>query len=241
MKVEAWGHTDVGLRRESNQDSYLIDNDLGLFIVADGMGGHRGGEVASALAVQTIKEVIKENRLLKNPLGPRELLASSYREASTRIFRVSQEQDNLRGMGTTMVTVLRHEDSLFIGNVGDSRAYILLPQGFWQVTEDHSLLYEHLKAGLIKEKDAPHFFSKNVITRSVGFEPEVNCDILERKPERGEVLLLCSDGLSGLVNDRRIAEICLQSAPSEMAKILIEEAKRNGGDDNVTALLIQVT
>ena len=239
MRIEVWGQTDVGLKRDNNQDTFLIDSENGLYIVADGMGGHRGGEVASALAVQTVREIVLETKN-KNPSAhPRELLNYAYKEASKRIFNVSQMKEDLRGMGTTMVVSLFRDDTFFIANVGDSRVYLYSsPHGYWQLTEDHSLLYEHLRAGLLREKDIPHFVSRNIITRSVGFEPEVTPDIIERKMNVGEMLIMCSDGLSGLVSDERVAEICAKNSHTEIVPVLIREAKKNGGDDNVTAILL---
>lgn len=239
MRIQAWCQTDVGLRRERNEDSFLIDEDLGLFMVADGMGGHRGGEVASSLAVQTVREHVAERTSegARRP-SPRVLLSDAFREASHRIHDegTAASGDALHGMGTTLVLVYRYGDTLYIANVGDSRAYIFNRPHLWQATEDHSLLNEQLRAGLIAEKDIPRFAAKNVITRSVGYERDVTPDILERQIHAGELLLLCSDGLHGLVSDERISEICRTTAIPDIVSVCIEEAKKNGGDDNVTVL-----
>lgn len=241
MKFEVWCQTDVGLRRERNEDSFLFDEGLGLFMVADGMGGHRGGEVASALAVETLRDHVRQ--VLRGNQGrriqPRAVLTEGYEHATRRIYDQSQQSDSqLQGMGTTLVAALLVDDILFVANVGDSRAYMFKDGLLWQITEDHSLVNEQLRAGIINEKDLSRLAPRNVITRSVGFEPEVQVDVIERRVSPGELFLLCSDGLSGLVTDERIGEICRTHKPSELVSVCINEAKKNGGDDNVTVMVL---
>ncbi len=239
MVIEVYCLSDIGLRRERNEDSYLIDESLGVYLVADGMGGHRGGEVASAMAVETVREVVRKTHSDNRRVAPRALLADAYREASHRIYDKSHNQSpELQGMGTTLVCAYRSHDTLYIANVGDSRAYLYSPPNFWQITEDHSLVNEQLRAGIFSEREIKNFGAKNVITRSVGFEREVACDIIERDLRPGELVLMCSDGLSGLVTDERIAEICASYPPSEVVSICVNEAKKNGGDDNVTVMVL---
>lgn len=239
MNIQVWCETDVGLRRENNQDSFLIDETLKLYLVADGMGGHKGGEVASSMAVEVVREIVYKQSVNNRRVSPRQLLADAYREASHRIFdRSNFEGSDLHGMGTTLVSALMQSGILYIANVGDSRAYLYKDKRLWQITEDHSLINEQLRAGLIAEKDVANFVAKNVITRSVGFERDVVCDIIERQIEPEEMILICSDGLSGLVTDDRIEEIITTSNPSEIVSKCINEAKKNGGDDNVTVMLI---
>ena len=240
MKVSVHGETDVGLKREKNEDSFLIDPEMDLYIVADGMGGHRGGDLASKLAVAAMKEVVMNHQNEHTYFSPRAMLEEGYTEASRRIFEESQrEQHLLQGMGTTLVTAYFHKGSLYIGNVGDSRAYLFNQENMWQITDDHSLLNEHIKAGLIKDSEADDFQAKNVITRSVGFEREVRCDIYQRKVQPGDKYLMCSDGLSGLVTDQRMHEICSQNSIEDAVHICIDEAKKNGGDDNITVVIVE--
>lgn len=235
-----WANTDVGLKREINQDSILVDKALNLYIVADGMGGHKGGEVASALAVETAQEIVKE-RLQESRVSPRKLLADAYREASARIhFKSTHENPELMGMGTTMVGLMAYKNKLIIANVGDSRAYLYKNSMMWQITEDHSLINEQVKAGVISEEEAPHVMGRNVITRSVGFEREVQVDTLERVAEPGELFLLCSDGLSSMIEDAQIAKILGETPMEKVVDRCIEEAKRAGGDDNVSVILLKV-
>ena len=239
MHIEAWHKTDVGLKRENNQDSFLSDPEIGLYVVADGMGGHKGGEVASAMAVETAQRVIKEE-LAKPSFDPPKAISRAYQQAAMEIYERGIKEPNLRGMATTMVMCLQHRDRFYIGNVGDSRAYVIAPPGMWQLTEDHSLFNEQLKAGLIHDIDKHEFEGKNVITRSVGFEVDVNVDVVEKILTPNELILMCSDGLSGLVSDQGIASICLTLGPDKAVERLIEEAKKNGGDDNVTVVLLRV-
>jgi protein phosphatase len=241
MKFEVWAQTDVGLKRDINQDAILVDHDLRLYIVADGMGGHKGGEVASAMAVEVVQDMVRR-RLDEVKVSPRKVLAEAYREASLRIFQKSSfENPELMGMGTTMVLLWGYRDRIYIGNVGDSRAYLYrAPNLLWQVTEDHSLINEQVKAGVISEEEAPHVVGRNVITRSVGFEKDVNVDVLERDPSTDDLYVLCSDGLSGLVPNEKMAEILAKNLPGEAIGKLIKEAKSAGGDDNISVILVKV-
>ena len=239
MQLEAWSLTDVGLKREINQDAVLVDHELGLYVVADGMGGHKGGEVASALAIETIKETIKAGRGRK-PFSPAEQLTTAYSEASRRIHTKStKENPELMGMGTTMVGALFDKGHLFIANVGDSRAYLLRGSRLWQLTEDHSLINEQLRAGVITDAEAPNTVGKNVITRSVGFEEKVNVDIVQRQVQKKDMFLLCSDGLSGMISDKTIAQICAQLPAHKVVSRCILEAKKAGGDDNISVILLR--
>ena len=211
MKLNVWCHTDRGLRRESNQDSFLVNEKLGLFIVADGMGGHSGGEVASALAVQSAEKFVADNH--DKIQNSRELLARAYVESSLKIYdKAAQDSPELAGMGTTMVLLYAAGDSIYIANVGDSRAYLYRRPHLWQITEDHSLVYEQLRAGMINEDQVKSFVGKNVITRSVGYERNVDVDVYERPVQNGDCFLLCSDGLSGLVDDHIIEEILTEKS-----------------------------
>ncbi len=241
MKFETWSDTDVGLRREINQDSILVDHDLGLFIVADGMGGHRGGEVASALAIETVSEVIRNEMSQPNKkILPKELLSFAYREASARIHHKStHESPELMGMGTTMIGMMAFGKKMYVANVGDSRAYLFRSPYLWQLTEDHSLINEQVRAGVIHEDEAQYMQGRNVITRSVGFERDVNVDVIEREVQPDDCFLLCSDGLSGLCQNSVIAEICIRSTPEKIVHNCIEAAKKAGGDDNVSVIVVR--
>jgi len=242
MAFEVWGQTDVGLKREINQDSILIDKNLSLFIVADGMGGHRGGEVASAMAVEAVQEIVEAQFAAGGPISPRDILKKAYREASKRIFlKSTRENPELMGMGTTMVLALAFENKLFFANVGDSRAYLFKDSNLWQITEDHSLVNEQIRAGILDPNNPESIVGRNVITRSVGFEEGVDVDIVEREITPGELYLICSDGLCGLVSNEKIAEICRKNPAPKIVGHCIDAAKRAGGDDNISVLVIKVT
>ncbi|MCH2534461.1 MAG: Stp1/IreP family PP2C-type Ser/Thr phosphatase [Bdellovibrionales bacterium] len=239
MKFNAWAKTDVGLKRSSNEDSILIDEKLGLFIVADGMGGHEGGEVASSIAVKTAKDIIQNQNYQKN-ITTENLIRRAFDEASQRIFHKSHvESPELMGMGTTMILALLKGDRLYFGNVGDSRAYLFRKPKLWQISEDHSLVNEQIKAGVIKEEDSENVVGKNVITRSVGFEKNVQPDVFVRTVQPNENILLCSDGLSGMVPDRQMAQLLADTPPAKVVPKAIQAAKKGGGDDNISVIFIQ--
>jgi protein phosphatase len=237
MKRKAWGVTDKGLKREGTQDSFLVEDRLGLFIVADGVGGHFGGEVASALAVETVREVVNHPRATE--FRPKEVLAQAYEEASHRIYDRALQEPKLNGMGTTMVMSYVRDNSIYIANVGDSRAYLYRRPYLWQVTEDHSLINEQIRLGMMTEEQARKLIGKNVITRSVGFERDVFPDLLEREISSGDTFIFCSDGLSGMVPDNEMCSILNLNTIEKAASLLMQKAIDHGGDDNVTVVVVQ--
>jgi serine/threonine protein phosphatase PrpC len=238
MEINVWCRTDKGLRRDSNQDSFLTRPELGLYIVADGMGGHSGGEVASAMAVQAVAQFVQKNL---DSMQPRELLLRAYQEASRQIHERAAQEQRLSGMGTTMVLLFIKEDMIYVANVGDSRAYLFRKPFYWQLTEDHSLMNEQLRAGILKEENVATFTSKNVITRSVGYEKNVQADVIQRELVTGDCYLICSDGFSGMVSDKGANEILNSTEPGRVPDLCIAKALENGGDDNVTVLFLTVT
>jgi PPM family protein phosphatase len=250
VKVHGFGHSDVGKRREKNEDSFLIDDDLGLFIVADGMGGHLGGEYASQLAVTTIKEVLQildedpeatlVSELEIDPENMAERFRYAIRVASMKIFEEATHDPTLRGMGTTAVGVFVRNGVAYIANVGDSRCYQFRNEQCEQITQDHSLVSEQLRAGLITLQDAETHKYKNIITRSVGYQEDVESDIWEIKLEPGDRYLLCSDGLTNMVSDDVIAKLVNSNSSETACRALVNEANKNGGDDNVTAAICEV-
>ncbi|MGZ3726932.1 MAG: Stp1/IreP family PP2C-type Ser/Thr phosphatase [Pseudobdellovibrio sp.] len=237
MRRFSWGISDKGLKREGNQDSFLIEDRLGLFIVADGVGGHFGGEVASALAVETVREVVSHPKAAD--FRPRDVLAQAYEEASHRIYDRATQEPKLNGMGTTMVLSYVRDNKIYIANVGDSRCYLYRKPFLWQITEDHSLINEQIRLGMMSEEQAKKLIGKNVITRSVGFERDVFPDLLEREIFSGDTFIFCSDGLSGMIPDAEMCNILNVSPIEKAAPLLIQRALDHGGDDNVTVILIQ--
>ena len=241
--------TDVGLRRQHNEDSYLVNPDLGLYVVCDGMGGHAGGETASRLAVLTVERELLSARLREdNPFArsaPLEEspLAGALREsieaACAAVFQKSRENAALHGMGTTCIALLLKDDQAIVGHVGDSRAYLVRDGQAYQLTEDHSLVNEQVRAGLLTPEEAKRSKLKNVITRSVGFEEDVLVDLLGLATQAGDKLLLCSDGLSNLVPMEDIRDHLIRHPVEAVAGKLVELANERGGDDNSTVIAVE--
>lgn len=236
--------TDIGCKREQNQDFGGTFPEHRCFLVADGMGGHQGGETASHLAVETVASYLSRNP----DLEPRKRIADALRAANFEVYRKSQDVEELRGMGTTTTALLFSGEAdattAWIGHVGDSRCYFLQEGRMWQLTRDHSLVQEKLRAGLITPEQARTDRMKNVITRSIGFEPDVQVEVYEFKLPPDGLLLLCSDGLTGMLLDRQIKDIVDQEyfqhgSIDAAAERLIEQANAHGGDDNITALLVR--
>lgn len=249
----AWAvRSDPGLRRTSNEDSFRSRPDIGLFIVADGMGGHVAGEVASRLAVEAVEQFIEEtgqvdrNRTWPFPFEPQlsldaNRLKSAFRLANRRIASAISESQDLRGMATTASAVLLGKEGACVGHVGDSRVYVLRKGQLRQITDDHSWVEEQVRAGTMTASAARQHPWRNVVTRALsgGEDPEV--DVTEITPEPGDRYLLCSDGLFGVVNDARIAEILAMDAPlDEICQKLVAAANDAGGPDNITALVLEI-
>jgi len=246
MQLKAAGLSHVGMKRNQNQDSFMLAPELGLFIVADGMGGHKGGQIASLMAVTTIIDFLRDHVSKNGGIADaRATLTQALEHANQAIQKKGQTEVDLAGMGTTATALLFHGGKLFIAHVGDSRSYLVHPNRIWQITRDHSLVQEKLRAGLITREQMKSDQNKNVITRSVGFEPEVDVDLYEIDPHPGDVFVVCSDGLSGMISDSIIREVVekrvfSQNSVEKAAKELIEKANLQGGDDNVTAVVIQL-
>lgn len=248
MKVSSWGMSDTGRARERNEDSYLINAPLGLYLVADGMGGHAGGEVASRLTVEVIerellaaRESAPELFVDEAPNGAvRRLLEEAVKEASREVFERSATEPLLHGMGTTLTGLLVQGSTGWIAHVGDSRIYRIRDGEIDLLTEDHSLVQEQMKAGILTPEEARHSHLRNIITRSVGFEPTVPVDVLQEELREGDLFVICSDGLSNLVDDEEILEFAGTEPAASLPDTLIALANARGGDDNITAIVIAV-
>lgn len=231
--------TDKGLRRTSNQDALLATPDLGLYILADGMGGHSGGEVASVMATEELVKFVQKDSARFS--DPREMLFAAIAEANHQIHvKANAPGSTLVGMGTTIVVFYIKENLALLANVGDSRAYLHRDKNLWQLTEDHSLVQERIKQGLLDPTQTESFAGKNVITRSVGYEATVQPDILERELRLGDTYLLCSDGLSGMMTDVDINAVLNNYTGEAAVNHLIQGALDGGGSDNVSVLLLEV-
>ena len=231
--------TDVGKRRNTNQDfaaTYVNKANVTLALLADGMGGHRAGDVASRQAVSEIGTAWEQTELTDSEKTAQWLIQKIQAESQV-IFQKGQEQEELSGMGTTIIAVALLGDQFTIANVGDSRAYLLRNQVLTQITEDHSLVNELVKSGQITAEMALNHPRKNVLTRSIGMPSEVEVDVAIHFIADGDYLLLCSDGLTNMVSDEEITAT-IQETP--VLQSLIDQANERGGVDNITVLLIKV-
>jgi serine/threonine protein phosphatase PrpC len=247
FRVEATGITDVGRVRASNQDSMLVDNELQLYVVADGMGGHAGGEIASRICIEQILSEVQTKFPSLLEASPKthpdptlmNALASSINHASAKIYEHSLEDPSLRGMGTTATVVKIVDDYAYCAHVGDSRFYMVRMGLIYQVSFDHSLVNEQVRAGILTPEEAEVHHLKNVITRSVGYQEEEDVDTHCTRLEPGDLLLICSDGLHGKIQDGEISKITSDKG-LEAARELLDLANERGGEDNITVVIISV-
>jgi protein phosphatase len=252
LKASGVGITDVGLQRDHNEDTFAVLAEHDLFIVADGMGGHRAGDVASRLASESISDFFQrtageevtwpfhfdsalsesENRLL-----------TAIRLANRQIYEHSLKSHDLRGMGTTVVGALFNPDTrkMYVGHVGDSRAYVIRDGQISQLTRDHSLVNDYLKVMPDMPEDQRSELPKNVITRALGMQDSVEVDLLAHDARVGDTFVLCSDGLSGMISDAEILQVAGQSGDLATAcRRLAALANEHGGEDNITAVLVRI-
>lgn len=228
--------------RSGNEDNFAsdADGDRGLFIVADGMGGHAAGEVASEMAVQIVMRELAGVRDLGAPDAAAKV-AEALRHANRAIHDRTASEVDKQGMGTTASVLLVSGTRYMIGQVGDSRIYLLRDGALRQLTKDHSYVQEQVDAGFLTPEQARYHPYSNVITRCVGASPEVEPDVYEGEAKLGDLFLLASDGLTGMVEDRRLQQLLLARVPAErMVHLLISEANGRGGLDNITAIVVQL-
>lgn len=253
MEIKHWAATDVGRKRSHNEDNFLIDKNLNLFVVADGMGGHASGEVASAIAVHTIRDVVFAERDLLTRYTDIDataqmelctLLEYAVHHASAQIFRKAQQEPEKRGMGTTVVALLIIGQRGFIAYVGDSRIYLSRNGVIYPLTEDHSLMNELIRSGKVRADEfavSPYANFKNAMTRAVGVYEHVEVDILDFEILPGDAFLLCSDGLYDYLDDAEITSNLALTNIEDIPGRFIDLANSRGGKDNVTALVVQVS
>jgi protein phosphatase len=250
MRITSCGMTDVGVKRTNNEDNFLINDELQLFVCCDGMGGHAGGEFASAIAVNTVEEVLSSVELRPEDVGAdpddgpvevvREKLRYAVRLAGKRIYDKAAAEPEYKGMGTTALALLVEGGNAYMAHVGDSRGYLVREGRIEQLTEDHSLVNEKIKAGLLTPEEAKNHKLKNIITRSLGYMEDVEIDISVQAVRRGDHFVLCSDGLSNLLETAEIGETTLDHGPQEACRRMIELACERGGDDNITVVVARV-
>jgi serine/threonine protein phosphatase PrpC len=236
--------TDVGMIRSGNEDNYAVNvpqpPDRGLFVVADGMGGHAAGEVASEMAVQTLERELSGIRDLEDKTSA-ERVTEALRMANRTIHDRTITEVDKQGMGTTASVLLVAGNRYLIGQVGDSRVYLLRDGALQQITKDHSYVQEQVDAGFLTPEQARYHPYSNVITRCVGASPDVQPDIYSGDVRNGDLFLVASDGLTGMVDDRRLQMLLMsRSEPARKVHSLISEANGRGGLDNITAIVVQV-
>jgi protein phosphatase len=240
VHVTCAARTDVGIVRSGNEDNYMMLAEQGIFIVADGMGGHAAGEVASEMAVRITSQTIGSLRgVTDEEAGER--IRDAIRAANDAIFERTLSEHDKRGMGTTVTVLVLLPDRYLIGQVGDSRVYLLRSGKFEQLTKDHSYVQEQVDAGYLTPEQARYHPYSNVITRCVGAGSDVEPDIYRGEVRAGDVFLVASDGLTGMVDDRRLGQLLSSPAqPERKVQALISEANGRGGLDNITAIIVQV-
>jgi protein phosphatase len=252
MKLRAAGLTHVGMKRSHNEDSLLLLSEYSLYMVADGMGGHSSGEVASRMAVETISSFFKMTtrdeeatwpfKEEKNLRYDENRLVAGIKWSNRRIYEAAARDPKYKGMGTTIVTAFFTQGGAYLGHVGDSRGYRIREGEIEQITEDHSLLNDYIKANKLTPEEIEHFPHKNVIVRALGMKELVQVDVNRLDPRGEDYYLLCSDGLTSMVGDDEILRIVNDSKGDlKLAcKNLVDCANDNGGSDNITVALVQL-
>ena len=248
LRIEVAGQTDVGRKRSHNEDHFAILAEYGLYVVADGMGGHSSGEIASKMAVDTLEQFFQDTSEDPERTWPYKMdRAKGYEEnrlitgiklCNLRIYEQAQRNPKQRGMGTTLAALFAVEDGIYIAHVGDSRVYRIRDGRIELLTEDHSLLNDYRRMKRLSDEEIANFPHKNVIVRALGMKDTVKVDTRFESPRVDDILLLCSDGLCGPVNDQRLLETVMKygDLPSATQR-LIETANENGGPDNITCVL----
>jgi protein phosphatase len=244
MKIKAFGLTDVGRRRESNQDSLLIEPQRRLFAVADGMGGHAAGEIASNIAIEALSETL-EGTAWDGRTGTQHVasaLEHAFFEGNRRICESVVERGEWRGMGTTIVAMIALDDRAVIGHVGDSRAYLLRGGALRRLTQDHSRVSEQVRMGLMTDEEAHRHPMRNIVTRALGNRPALDVDISEAEARPDDVFLLCSDGLNSMLTDSEIHRSLTRHGrdPEGACRELVALANSKGGEDNITVIVCVV-
>jgi PPM family protein phosphatase len=252
MRIKSAGLTDIGMKRARNEDNLFLYEDETLYLVADGMGGHEAGEVASDMAVKTVADYFARTKDDDDVTWPFKLdkarrfdenrITTGIKLANLRITEAALQSPRQKNMGTTVVGLFFRKDAVYIAHVGDSRIYRIRDGEIEQMTEDHSLLNDYIKMGKLTPEEIENFPHKNVIVRALGMKETVQVDVRAEKIRTGDVYLLCSDGLSGMISDDDMLRITLENPEDLQAACakMINLANQNGGNDNITAVLTKV-
>jgi protein phosphatase len=250
MRIAYSALSDVGRKRKGNEDSFFVNPDQNLFVVADGMGGHAAGEVASRVAVESINEFVcmtSGDEEITWPFGLDESMSydgnrlkTSVRYANNKVLAATKESVEYEGMATTVVGVLVDGSTANLAHVGDSRIYLFRSGRLTQLTNDHSWVNEQLQGGMLTAEQARSHPLRNVVTRALGGKPDLDVEMQVHEALGGDVLLMCSDGLTTMVPDPEIQRLLVENGGVETAaKALVDEANKNGGEDNITVILLQ--
>jgi serine/threonine protein phosphatase PrpC len=249
MKVHSAGLTDTGRRRDNNEDSFHHDDQVRLYIVADGMGGHRAGEVASSTVVSSVKDYMEAfhtspaaKESSESNMSPAAMAVCHSIELANRVvFQLSQDQGSYKGMGSTAAVAYFFEDTLITANVGDSRIYLIREDGIEQLTQDHTLLAEHMRKNPDWDPNSASIPMKHILVRAVGIHEAVEADVYETQSLPGDLILMCSDGLTDMLSDEEIHQAVLEGGElKEVCERLVNMANERGGLDNITAVLLFV-
>jgi protein phosphatase len=235
--------SDIGLIRQNNEDSSKLLKNEQFFVLADGMGGHQAGEVASSETVEQLCQLFHQTSSRFQHQGmaqAKQSLKEIIQEVNANIYRLGRENPHLRGMGTTLCCLSFHPEGLIYAHVGDSRIYRLRQGQLEQLTQDHSLLRELIELGQLSEQQAEEFLYKNIITKAIGTELSVEPSVAQTNLEEGDVLLMCTDGLTDLVCRKEMQELLNRYPEEEAVQMLVGKAKENGGYDNITIILVKV-
>jgi protein phosphatase len=252
LTARSFGITDVGCVRKQNQDSYILDDRIGLYVVADGMGGHAGGEVASAEAVDQILAMVVKHQPAIDALRASDTndarshvkrsVEAAIQAATYMIFGLAEQDPERKGMGTTISALLFVGPVAVIGQVGDSRVYMIRAGVALQVTEDHTLVNAQIKAGVLTREQAKTVRYQNVITRAVGVNDYVEVDTADINCQVGDRFVLCSDGVHGYLEDEdQLLHLCAPASLEVCARNLVDHALKRGGKDNATAIVVEIT
>lgn len=240
MHIEYGARSDQGKVRSTNEDTCIANIRHKAFLVADGMGGHAAGEIASQIAASTVEKFFTESNA---DTGLDELLKDAIREANKRVYETQEQKSEFRGMGSTLTVLAFSEDCFYIAQVGDSRAYLLRDGSLNQLTQDHSVVWPLFENGILTKEDISKHPQKNLITRSIGTYPQVEVDLQNDIAHEGDIFLLCSDGLTDVLCDQDIVQTLSAkgASPQELTEMLIDAANDAGGPDNITVIVVRVT
>jgi PPM family protein phosphatase len=239
LVIECSAQSDQGMVRDSNEDSYIADSQSKIFLVADGMGGHAAGEIASQHAASTVNEFLSK----RNPeLNIENALGLAVQAANTCVYETQMLKPEYRGMGSTLTVLTIQDDRYFLANVGDSRAYLFRKNNLSQLSRDHSVVWQLYEMGHIAKEDISRQPRKNLITRSIGTQPEVEADLQSGPIFEGDIFLLCTDGLTDVLSDKAIQQILSTDGYNlqQIGETFIQAANKGGGPDNITVVVVRI-